>query len=94
MTKILFQFCHDIICMDVSKTSFYFQVYDHKEARSGKACYVRVTARLLVDLVLFRDKVRAPSGMPWLFLTKAGAFIQPSVSNIIALIQSKTYGIM
>jgi hypothetical protein len=53
-----------------------------------------VTARLLVDLVLFRDKVRAPSGMPWLFLTKAGAFIQPSVSKIIALIQSKTYGIM
>ena len=95
MTKILFQFCHDIICMDVSKTSsFYFQVYDHKEARSGKSCYVRVTARLLVDLVLFRDKVRAPSGMPWLFLTKAGAFIQPSVSKIIALIQSKTYGIM
>jgi hypothetical protein len=73
---------------------FYFQVHDHKEARSGKSCYVRVTARLLADLVHYRDRIRAPSGMPWLFLTRSGAFIQPSVSKIIALIQSRTYGIM
>ena len=73
---------------------FYFQVHDHKEERSGKSCYVRVTARLLVDLVHYRDRIRAPSGMPWLFLTRSGAFIQPSVSKIITLIQSRMYGIM
>jgi hypothetical protein len=74
---------------------FYFQVYDHKEARRGKFCYVRVTARLLADLVHYRDRIRTPlSGNPWLFRTKAGTFIQPSVCTIIALIQSRTYGIM
>ena len=46
MTDVLFQFCHDIICIDVSKTHipscFYFHVFEHKEAKSGKSCYVRV----------------------------------------------------
>ena len=117
MTDILFQFCHDIICIDVSKTIyyfnfvmilyalmflklapllfFYFQVSEHKEARSGKSCYVRVTSRLLADLVAYRDRIRTPlSGSPWLFLTRTGNFLQPSVSKIIALIQIRTYGII
>jgi hypothetical protein len=37
MTDVLFQFCHDIICIDVSKTHipscFYFHVFEHKEAK-------------------------------------------------------------
>ena len=74
---------------------FYFQVYDHKEAMNGKSCYMRVTAKLLADLVAYRDRVRTPfSGSPWLFLTTAENFIQSSVIKIIALIQSRTYGII
>ena len=83
------------MCLKPRSLLFYFQVYDYKEARSGKSCYVRVTARLLADLVEYRDRIRTPlSGNPWLFLTKAGNIIQPSVSKIIASIQSRTYGIM
>ena len=73
----------------ISLHLFYFQVYDHKEAGSGKFCYVRVTTRLLPDLVAYRDQ-----GEPMSVLTKAGHFIQPSVSKIIALTQSRTYGII
>jgi hypothetical protein len=99
MADVLFQFCYDIICIDVSKTlipsCFYFQVFEHKEAKSGKSCYVRVTSGLLADLVAYRDRVRKPlSGNLWLFLTRTGKFISPSVSKIIALIQSRTYGII
>jgi hypothetical protein len=77
MADVLFQFCHDIICIDVSKTlipsCFYFQVFEHKEAKSGKSCYVRVTSGLLVA---YRDRARKPlGGNLWLFLTRTGKFI-------------------
>jgi hypothetical protein len=70
MADVLFQFCHDIICIDVSKTlipsCFYFQVFEHKEAKSGKSCYVRVTSGLLADLVANHCNTRVD------FLEEAG----------------------
>ena len=50
---------------------------------------------LLADLVAYRDRVRKSlGGSHWLFLTRTGNFISPSVSKIIALIQSRTCGII
>jgi len=97
MTEIQFMILYAWMFLKLrSLLLFYFQVYDHKEARSGKSCYVRVTSSLLADLRQYRDLIRSPQSgkFPWLFFTKAGNFIQPSVSKIIALIQSRTYGIM
>ena len=57
----LLEFCHDtIMFLKLISLLFYSQVYEHKEARSGKSCYVRVTASLQADLVAYRERVRTP----------------------------------
>ena len=64
---------------------FLLQVFEHKEARSGKVCPIRIAAPLLLDLKLYAATVPETSA-PYLFLTQTGTFISPSVSVKITVI--------
>jgi len=61
--------------------AFLLQVFEHKEARSGKVCPVRLSATLLIELKKYAT-ISQPSECtePYLFLTHTGNFITPSVS--------------
>jgi len=59
--------------------AFSLQVFEHKEARSGKICYVRISAPLLEQLQQYATMVKE-TNVPYLFQTNTGNFINPSVS--------------
>jgi hypothetical protein len=58
---------------------FKLQVFEHKEARSGKVCQVRMSATLLGDIHIYARHVSKPdTDETYLFLTVKGRFITPS----------------
>ena len=59
--------------------AFLLQVYEHKEARSGKVCSVRIAVLLLIDLKRYAELI-SETTVPFLFQTQTGKFITPSVS--------------
>ena len=65
--------------------AFLLQVFEHKEARPGKVCPVRLAAPLLIDLKTYATTI-PDSTEPYLFLTHTGNFITPSVSVKIRVI--------
>ena len=72
-----------ITCIEFA---FLLQVFEHKEARSGKVCPVRISAPLLVDLKSYAATTPETTTVPYLFLTQTGNFITPSVSVKIRVI--------
>ena len=54
-------------------------MFEHKEARSGKVCPVRLSGPLLHDLKGDGKLVGDGRAVPFLFLTNTGTFITPSV---------------
>ena len=56
--------------------AFLLQVFEHKEARSGKVCPVRISAPLLIDLKTYATII-PENTEPYLFLTHTGKFITP-----------------
>ena len=59
--------------------AFLLQVYEHKEARSGKVCPVRIGPLLLLDLKRYAGLL-IENTVPYLFQTQTGHFLTPSVS--------------
>ena len=59
--------------------AFSLQVFEHKEARSGKVCPIQLSAPLLQELKDYRNMLGECS-VPYLFLANTGNFITPSVS--------------
>jgi hypothetical protein len=68
---------------------FSLQVFEHKEARSGKVCPVRLSGPLLQDLKDYGKLVGEDREVPFLFQTNTGTFITPSVS-VTALPYART----
>ena len=66
--------------------AFSLQVFEHKEARSGKVCPIRLSEPLLHDLQIYGDHVANTTNVPYLFATNTGNFITPSVSILMLLI--------
>ncbi|XP_071123927.1 uncharacterized protein [Mytilus edulis] len=70
----------------VDGTDIEIEVFEHKEARSGKICHVRIAADLLGLLQVYATHLSLPVNppekpQPYLFLTGKGEFLTPSAMS-------------